>query len=331
MDRRKFLKDSAAAAIAGSVMGIGSLEAAAGKPGSPETFGVRVAYDLKYPKDGKLKILQLTDTHYIAGDARSERALHNVIEMLDAEKPDFVIHTGDIVFGKPAETSARAILQPLVDRNIPFAVAMGNHDSDFDLTRTEMYKILRSIPGNVNTPDDLGINGCSNDILTLSRIQAGVETMDLQPVDLQKCAESILATYRVLEEQEGFSIRLQTLPQPLLVNADQHRMEQVLSNLISNAVRYSGDVKDVTVAFLQDKKWLRCEVRDKGIGIAAEDIPNIWNRYERASARGARSKQGTGLGLSITKEILERHGAKYGVESKVGEGSTFWFALPLID
>ena len=153
----------------------------------------------------------------------------------------------------------------------------------------------------------------------------------MQPVDLQKTAESILSTYRVLEEQEGFSIRLQGLPQPVLVNADVHRMEQVLSNLISNAVRYSGDVKDVEVVFLQNKKRLRCEVRDKGIGIAPEDIPNIWNRYERASSRGSRSKQGTGLGLSITKEILERHGAKYGVESKVGEGSTFWFELPLID
>ncbi len=192
MDRRKFLKDSAAVALAGSVMGVGAVSAAAGEkatpgtdsgitpntnPGtSPETApgavpgkeGVRVACDLKYRKDGKIKIMQLTDTHYIAGDPRSERALRNVIEMLDAEKPDFVIHTGDIVFGKPAEASARAILQPLVDRKIPFAVAMGNHDSDFDLSRTEMYRVLRSIPGNVNTPDDLGISGCSNDILTLS-------------------------------------------------------------------------------------------------------------------------------------------------------------------
>ena len=165
MDRREFLKDSAAVALAGSVIGVAPLEAAARKQ---ETEGVRVACDLKYRKDGKIKILQLTDTHYVAGDPRSERALRNVEEMLDAEKPDFVIHTGDIVFGKPAEASARAILQPLVDRNIPFAVAMGNHDSDFDLSRTEMYKVLRSIPGNVNTPDDLGIHGCSNDILTLS-------------------------------------------------------------------------------------------------------------------------------------------------------------------
>ena len=129
---------------------------------------VRVACELQYRPDGKFKILQLTDTHYISGDPRSERALANVIKMLEEEKPDFVIHTGDVVFGAPAEASARELLQPLVDRKIPFAVAMGNHDSDFDLSRTEMYKVLRSVPGNVNTPDDLGLSGCSNDILTLS-------------------------------------------------------------------------------------------------------------------------------------------------------------------
>ena len=135
---------------------------------------VRVACELRYRPDGKFKILQLTDTHYVSGDSRSERALANVIRMLDEEKPDFVIHTGDVVFGAPAEASARELLQPLVDRKIPFAVAMGNHDSDFDLSRTEMYKVLRSVPGNVNTPDDLGISGCSNDILTLSG-PAGIE------------------------------------------------------------------------------------------------------------------------------------------------------------
>nr|MCR4805432.1 HAMP domain-containing histidine kinase [Clostridia bacterium] len=77
-----------------------------------------------------------------------------------------------------------------------------------------------------------------NDILTLSRLQAGVEAMEEESVDLQKAAESILATYRVLEEQEGFSIRLTRLPEAVLVKGDVHRLEQVLSNLISNAVRY---------------------------------------------------------------------------------------------
>lgn len=129
---------------------------------------VRIAKELRYRPDGKFKILQFTDTHYIKGDSRSERSLKNVIEMLDTEKPDFVIFTGDVIFGNPAEASAREILQPLVERGIPFAVALGNHDSDFELSRSEIYRIIRSVPGNVNTPDDLGIHGCSNDILTLA-------------------------------------------------------------------------------------------------------------------------------------------------------------------
>lgn len=129
---------------------------------------VRIAKELKYRPDGKFKILQFADTHYISGDTRSKRALNNVIAMLDAEKPDFVIFTGDVIFGNPAEASAHEILQPLVDRGIPFAVALGNHDSDFELSRTEIFKVYRSVPGNVNTPDDLGLHGCSNDILTLS-------------------------------------------------------------------------------------------------------------------------------------------------------------------
>ena len=174
MDRRDFLKTSAAAA-AGVAMGLP--ERAAGAPArsgagapNPAASGEQPGSPgaiLRYRPDGKFKLLQLTDTHYIAGDPRSERALRNVEQMLDAEKPDFVIHTGDVVYGKPAADGARAILQPLVDRGIPFAVAMGNHDSDFDLTRTEMYKVLRSIPGNINTPDDRGLTGCSNDVVAL--------------------------------------------------------------------------------------------------------------------------------------------------------------------
>ncbi len=129
---------------------------------------VRIAAELKYRPDGKFKIIQFADTHYISGDSRSERSMKNVVEMLEKEKPDFVIFTGDVIFGSPAEASAREMLQPLVDRGIPFAVALGNHDSDFELSRTEIYKVFRSIPGNVNTADDLGLHGCSNDILTLA-------------------------------------------------------------------------------------------------------------------------------------------------------------------
>lgn len=120
----------------------------------------QVAASLHYNKDGKFKILQITDTHVIAGDARSERTIKNLNAVLDAENPDFVIHTGDIVFGAPAADGARLVLQTLVDRGIPFAVTLGNHDSDFDLSRAEMLEFVKGVKGNVGIGPD--------NILTLS-------------------------------------------------------------------------------------------------------------------------------------------------------------------
>lgn len=128
----------------------------------------RIDAELHFNKEGKFKILQLADTHIIAGDERSERALQNVKAVLEAEKPDFIIHTGDMIFGSPATESARLLLQILSDSGIPFAVTLGNHDSDFDLSRADIYEFVCSFRGNVNAPADLGISGFSNGILTLS-------------------------------------------------------------------------------------------------------------------------------------------------------------------
>lgn len=100
-------------------------------------------------------------------DPRSERALKNVAEMLDTERPDLVIHTGDVIFGKPAEASLREILSLIADRKIPFAVTLGNHDEEFGKNRREVFDIIRSIPCNINTPVK-EIYGVSNDIITLS-------------------------------------------------------------------------------------------------------------------------------------------------------------------
>ena len=166
MKRRSFLKNAtfitAAAAAAPALSRCSQAEAGG------DASRLDVARRFRYGPDGTFKVLQLTDTHYIAGDPRSERSLSNVREMLDAEKPDFVIHTGDIVFGRPDLASAQEILQPIADRGIPFAVALGNHDAQFGATREEMYRVIRAIPGCVNLPPKEGVYGCSNDVVTLS-------------------------------------------------------------------------------------------------------------------------------------------------------------------
>ena len=171
MDRRSFLKGSTMAGVAGLISS--NTAASIVTPDKPDFVN---ADDSKrkftYNKDGKFKILQITDTHYVAGNPKSSRALDNVIEMLDTEKPDLVIHTGDVVYGKPAEQSIREILAPISERKIPFAVALGNHDEEFDRTRAQMLDIVMSMPYNINTRVE-GIHGESNAVLTLASPKTG--------------------------------------------------------------------------------------------------------------------------------------------------------------
>ncbi len=165
IDRRSFIKGSVLAGVGGmvatnSVAGVLSSEEQVSSTKSLKT-------NLSFNKNGKFKILQITDTHYIAGNPKSKRALDNVNQMLDLEKPDLVIHTGDVIFGEPAEQSLREILTPISERKIPFAVALGNHDEEYDKTREEVAEIINSIPYNINN-NAKGIYGATNCTLTLN-------------------------------------------------------------------------------------------------------------------------------------------------------------------
>ncbi len=165
MKRRTFLKDAAWAAVAGvaAAQGLTSCKSPAKTSSRPG-----VAADFSFRPDGRFTLLQFTDTHIIADDPRSERGLACVKEALEAVRPDLVIHTGDILFGKPDLASAREVLQILADSGIPWAVALGNHDAQFGSSREEVFSLVRSLPGNVNTPPKEGVYGWSNDVLTLS-------------------------------------------------------------------------------------------------------------------------------------------------------------------
>ena len=163
MKRRSFLK-GAALAVAGAAAAPALLSCERRTTQAPD---LRVARNFSYGVDGTFKVLQFTDSHYIAGDPRSERSVRCIEEMLALEKPDFVIHTGDIVFGKPDIQSAIEVLSPLAASGIPWAVALGNHDSQFGATREEMFTAIRALPGCVNLPPKDGVYGCSNDVFTL--------------------------------------------------------------------------------------------------------------------------------------------------------------------
>ena len=143
---------------------------------------------------------------------------------------------------------------------------------------------------------------------------------------VSSAAASILASYQLLQEQEGYNFIFNT-PKECLVYADKNRIEQVISNLTGNAIKYCGEDKVVIVNIKRVGKKYRLEVSDHGPGIKPEEIPHVWDRYYKTSTNYVRPTSGTGLGLAIVKEILTLHRCNYGVESKVNKGSTFWFEL----
>ena len=119
---------------------------------------------LAFNKDGKFKIVQFTDVHWIAGDPRSDVAGVMMNEILDEEKPDLVIYTGDIIYGGIAEDGLRKALEPAIARGIPFAVTFGNHDDEHNLNRTQVYEFIKGMPGNLTSTVE-GLKGVTNFIL----------------------------------------------------------------------------------------------------------------------------------------------------------------------
>ena len=122
------------------------------------------AQQLKFNADKKFKIVQFTDVHWVADSLASEEAGERMNEVLDAEKPDLVVYTGDVIFARPAEKGMRRALEPVIKRGIPFAVTFGNHDDEQDMSRKELYEFIKDMPGNLTSTVE-GLSGVTNFIL----------------------------------------------------------------------------------------------------------------------------------------------------------------------
>ena len=144
--------------------------------------------------------------------------------------------------------------------------------------------------------------------------------------DLTEETRGIVARVGGLTAKDGYRIVFEP-EEELTVTADVTRIGQVIYNLLGNALTYTGGDKTVTVQQTLREGRVRLEVRDTGKGIAPEELPLIWNRYYRTKETHRRAVIGSGLGLNIVRGILEQHGVPYGVESREGEGTTFWFEL----
>lgn len=113
------------------------------------TYGMAQKSELQFSKDGKFKIVQFTDVHFKYGNPASNVALERISEVLDAEQPDLVIFTGDVIYSAPADSGMVQVLEQVSKRKLPFVVTFGNHDDEQGLSRQQLYDIIRKVPGNI--------------------------------------------------------------------------------------------------------------------------------------------------------------------------------------
>ncbi len=215
-------------------------------------------------------------------------------------------------------------------------VANVSHDLRTPLTMLKAYaEMIRDLSGNnpvkrqshlkVIIEETDRLTELVGDILDLSKLQNGTLPLDKSEIDVTQWLEDIIRRYKGVSEKMGYHVHFYPDENSQIL-CDGAKMERVVCNLIHNAINYTGEDKNIYVSQINTEDGVRIEVRDTGAGIDQKDINRIFDQYYR-SENHKREVKGTGLGLSIVKEILKLHGFHYGVYSRLGEGSVFWFQM----
>jgi len=170
------------------------------------------------------------------------------------------------------------------------------------------------------------LDSLTQDLLTLSYAESKEAQLDLNAVELKELADKVLLGFKAQVKKKNISIRNE-IPEGQIVQADRDKIEQVLTNLIDNALKFNREKGWVRIYSEEMHKSIKVYVEDSGAGIPEKDLPRIFERFYRVDKARSRELGGTGLGLSIVKHIVELHGGSVGVESTEGLGSKFFFSL----
>jgi len=173
-----------------------------------------------------------------------------------------------------------------------------------------------------------GLVELSNELLDLSRIEAGLIVQDKQPVQLMDILESLVEFIQARAKEKNISLNLEKSDLPL-INADMKSMEEVFSNLITNAIIYTPEGGKVDVSGEIKGDFVGVSISDTGYGIAPDELHRIFDKFYRSKTEKTRNIVGTGLGLPIVKSIVEAHNGTVKVASEEGVGSTFYVRLPI--
>lgn len=252
-------------------------------------------YDVQFEGEGYMEIQQLANTLSYAGQE---------ISKVDAMQRDLIANVSHDL--RTPLTMLKAYAEMIRDLS-----------GDNPKKRNEHLEII------IEETDRLAL--LVNDILDLSKLEDGKQKLNYSEFSITELMEDIIARYEGISKKSGYNIFFSP-DEDRTVNCDIIKIQQVICNLINNAVNYTGDDKKVFVRQINKEKCVRIEVEDTGHGISQENINLIFDKYYR-SENHKREVVGTGLGLSIVKAILKNHAYDFGVSSVIEKGTVFWFEI----
>lgn len=214
-------------------------------------------------------------------------------------------------------------------------IANISHDLRTPLTMIIGYaEVMRDIPQENNSEniqiiidEAKRLNNLVNDILIVSKLQND-KFLNLETINITTLTKNIIERAKKMIEKDNYVFDF-LYDEDIFVSIDELKISQVIYNLIGNAITHTGDDKKITISQTIIGKKVRISISDTGKGIDESEISNIWDRYYKINEYHNRSNVGTGLGLSIVKDIIIQHNGSYGVDSKINEGSTFWFEISI--
>jgi signal transduction histidine kinase len=168
-----------------------------------------------------------------------------------------------------------------------------------------------------------------DDLLDVARLESGKFELDFDEIDAVTHIQDVVRGFKTIASEKKQTLNVIVPDEEAWVTADRGRLTQVVSNLLSNASKYSDEGTDIDLSVQVDSAQIRCAVKDHGIGISDDAMSSIFHTFYRAPELKSQNVPGTGLGLVIARSIINQHGGDISVESKPGEGSVFEFWLPL--
>ena len=283
-----------------------------------------IAFLIAYTISKKIckPILNITNTSKKLSEGNYNVVFDSGTDIKEINQLESTLNSAALELSKTEELRRDLLANVSHDLKTPLTLIKANAEMVKDLTYKNKGKRDKNLNTIIEEVDRLNL--LVEDILDLSKIQSNAVKLDKETFDLDILIKSIIEKFSILEE-DGYKIEYTGFSYN--INADKKKIEQVIYNLLNNAINYTGEDKKVYITLKDLENKIRLEVKDTGSGIDLEDINHIWDKYYKNEKNHRRNIVGTGLGLSIVKAILEHHNFEYGVKSTKNKGTTFYFTV----